>query len=74
MGVKRTTRDGTTMDAMLRAALLLQFGAAIDMLDDALTLCPDELGTSTVWKDPQDAKFGQYWFIATIRCAGSITM
>lgn len=52
------------MDAMLKAGLWRQFGAAIDMLDDTLTLCPDELWTARVWEDTEDARYGQYWFIA----------
>jgi hypothetical protein len=52
------------MDALLKTSLWHQFGAAIDMLDDTLTLCPDELWTSIVWEDTQDVRFGQYWFIA----------
>ena len=53
------------MDAMLKTSLWQQFGAALDMLDDAITLCPDHLWTAQVWKDPDDARYGQYWFIAS---------
>jgi hypothetical protein len=52
------------MDTTLKALLWDQFGAAIDMLDDALRLCPDGLWTTTVWKDSDDARYGQFWFIA----------
>jgi hypothetical protein len=52
------------MDSALRAMLWDQFGAAIDTLDNALRLCPDELWTVTVWKDPDDARYGQFWFVA----------
>jgi hypothetical protein len=52
------------MDAMLKTSLWQQFGAAMDTLDDAITLCPDHLWTTQVWKDPDDARYGQYWFIA----------
>jgi hypothetical protein len=52
------------MDGMLKAGLWRQFGAAIDMLDDTLTRCPNALWTATVWDDPQDPRYGQYWFIA----------
>ena len=53
------------MDAMLKTSLWQQFGAALDMLDDAITLCPEHLWTAQVWKDPDDARYGQYWFIAS---------
>lgn len=31
------------MDANLKTSLWLQFGAAIDTLDDAIRLCPESL-------------------------------
>jgi hypothetical protein len=52
------------MDAMVKTSLWKQFGAALDTLDDAITLCPDHLWMAQVWKDPNDARYGQYWFIA----------
>jgi hypothetical protein len=52
------------MDAMLKAAVWQQFGAAIDTLDDALNLCPDHLWTVTLWKDEDDARYGQFWYLA----------
>ena len=39
------------MDAMLKSSIWQQFGAPIDMLDDALTLCPDGLWTAALWLD-----------------------
>ena len=41
-----------------------QFGAAIDMLRDAISLCPDHLWTVILWKDPNDERYGQFWFVA----------
>ncbi|MBZ0298036.1 MAG: DinB family protein [Anaerolineae bacterium] len=52
------------MDPMLKTSVWRQFGAAIDMLDDAISLCPDELWTAVLWKDPDDAAYGQFWFVA----------
>jgi hypothetical protein len=52
------------MDTMLKTILWQQFGAAIDMLDDAISLCPDKLWTAVVWKDPDGAEYGQFWFVA----------
>jgi DinB superfamily len=47
-----------------RASTWQQFGAAIDMLSDAINLCPDHLWTVVLWKDPDDERYGQFWFIA----------
>lgn len=41
-----------------------QYGAAMDMFDDALRLCPDHLWTGVVWNDNDDVRFGQFWFVA----------
>lgn len=47
-----------------RASTWEQFGAAIDMLGDAIKFCPDHLWTVVLWKDPEDERYGQFWFIA----------
>ena len=47
-----------------RTSTWKQFGAAIDMLEDAINLCPDHLWTTIVWKDPDDERYGQFWFVA----------
>ena len=52
------------MDALWKDSLWQQYGAAIDTLDDALTLCPDELWETALWPDDEDARYGQFWFIA----------
>lgn len=52
------------MDSLLKTSLWQQFGAAIDMLDDAINLCPDQLWTAVIWKDPDDVRYGQFWFVA----------
>lgn len=52
------------MDTMLKAGLWEQFGAAIDMLEDAINLCPEALWTAALWKDPDDARYGHFWYIA----------
>ena len=52
------------MDTMLKTSVWQQFGAAIDMLDDAISLCPDQLWTAVLWKDPDDVRYGQVWFVA----------
>jgi hypothetical protein len=52
------------MDTTLKTSLWQQFGASIDMLDDAISACPDPLWTAVLWKDPDDAQYGQFWFVA----------
>ncbi|HSM25763.1 MAG TPA: DinB family protein [Anaerolineaceae bacterium] len=47
-----------------RASIWKQYGAAIDMLGDAIDLCPDHLWTVELWKDPDDERYGQFWFVA----------
>lgn len=49
---------------MWRTALWRQLGAAIDMLDDALRDCPDELWTADVWEDRSAPGLGAYWYLA----------
>ena len=44
-----------------------QFGAAIDMLNDALRDCPDELWEKRLWEDQPDqwvaAGFSAFWYL-----------
>ena len=53
------------MEAELKTGVWLQYGAALDTLDDALNLCPDHLWTGQLWPDPEDERFGQVWYIAS---------
>jgi hypothetical protein len=52
------------MDTWLKTLIWQQFGAAIDMLEDAINLCPDQLWTAVLWKDPDGVEYGQFWFVA----------
>lgn len=52
------------MDAMLKNSLWLQYGAALDMLHDAVRLCPNELWTAALWRNSRNAAYGQFWYIA----------
>lgn len=52
------------MDATLKTSIWLQYGAAIDTLEDALNLCPDSLWTVALWDDSEDARYGQFWYLA----------
>jgi len=52
------------MDINYRTIVWKQYGAAIDMLEDAIRLCPDHLWTAVLWKDTDDARYGHFWFVA----------
>ena len=53
------------MDTLWRTPVWKQFGAAIDMLDDALTACPDSLWRQPVWHDPSiPSERTEFWYIA----------
>lgn len=52
------------MDTTLKTTVWQQFGASIDMLDDAITACPDVLWTAVLWEDQDEPRYGQFWFIA----------
>jgi hypothetical protein len=40
-----------------------QFGAALDMLDNALRACPDELWRDRLWDDPSERpEYSQFWY------------
>jgi hypothetical protein len=52
------------MDTALKNLIWQQFGAAIDMLDDAITTCPDDLWTAAVWHDAEDVRYAQFWNVA----------
>lgn len=52
------------MDSYIKNSVWQQFGSAIDMLEEAIRLCPDELWTAALWEDTEDARYGHFWFIA----------
>ena len=52
------------MDAISKKIIWNQYGAALDMLGDAIRLCPEHLWTAVLWKDVDDPRRGQYWFVA----------
>jgi hypothetical protein len=55
------------MDIIDDAMLWRQFGAAIDMLRDALRDCPDDLWEKRLWEDQPDqwvaAGFSAFWYL-----------
>jgi hypothetical protein len=53
------------MNAICKTALWRQFGAAIDMFENALRSCPDGLWTEPLWNDPQlGTGLSEYWYVA----------
>lgn len=61
------------METLWLTSLWRQFGAVIDMLDNALVACPDTLWTRRVWRDsPADPplppvfppQFTEFWYVA----------
>ncbi|MGA7671751.1 MAG: DinB family protein [Nitrolancea sp.] len=56
------------MDNQLGDVIWRQFGAAIDMLDNALTACPDSLWTERIWSHPPSPwfppPFAEFWYVA----------
>ncbi len=52
------------MDTWLKTLVWQQYGAALDMFEDALRLCPDHLWTTALWQDSDDERYGQFWYIA----------
>jgi hypothetical protein len=53
------------MDTTWKTGVWQQFGAAIDMLGNALRACPDELWTATLWDDePEQPAYSAFWYIA----------
>jgi len=52
------------MDTTLKTIMWQQFGAAINMLENALRACPDELWRDSIWVDLTDAsEYTEFWFI-----------
>jgi hypothetical protein len=52
------------MDTTWTAIIWRQVGAAIDMLENALRACPDELWSARLWDNPsQRSEFSEFWYI-----------
>jgi hypothetical protein len=56
------------METTWQAALVRQYGAAIDILEQALAACPDDLWTERLWRTPPPAhfpaQFAEFWYVA----------
>ena len=56
---------GFEMDDFWQKIIWHQFGAAIDMMHNAIEGCPDELWTTPLWDDPtMGNNYSQFWYIA----------
>ena len=55
------------MDPLWRTALWRQFGATIDMLENALLACPSTHWNGRLWSDhsdhPQPSEYASFWYI-----------
>ena len=51
------------MDLLWRTALWQQFGATIDMFENALVACPDTLWQGHLWIDSEAPEYGTFWDI-----------
>jgi len=52
------------MNTEWRAVIWQQFGAAIDMLDNALVACRDELWSARLWRDGlRESELSQFWYV-----------
>ena len=51
------------MDENWRTSLWQQFGAAIDMLGNAVAACPDELWRVRLWDDAELPEAAEFWYI-----------
>ena len=51
------------METTLRTALWQQFGAAIDMLENALLACPGMHWHGLLWSDPRAPAYPTFWSI-----------
>lgn len=55
------------LETTLRTALWRQFGAAIDMLENALLACPAPLWTERLWSAPPPpwfpTQFAEFWYV-----------
>ena len=53
------------MDTFWRTLIWKQFGAAIDMLDNAVIACPEALWRQHVWPDPSvPSRRAEFWYVA----------
>lgn len=52
------------MNTFWKTTIWQQFGAAIDMFDNALHACPDQLWCKGLWNNPTEQReFSEFWYI-----------
>jgi len=52
------------MDTIWKTSVKLQFGAAIDTLDNVIHTCPDELWGEPLWKNPAEPSgYAEFWYL-----------
>jgi hypothetical protein len=51
------------MDNTLKIAISQQFSATIDMLENVLRACPDQLWHVRLWDDPHLPQSSEFWYI-----------
>ena len=51
------------METTFRTALWRQFGAAIDMLENALVACPASLWRERLWSVPPPPECPEFWYV-----------
>ena len=51
------------METTLRTALWRQFGAAIDMLENALLACPSAHWNERLWSDQEHPDYPTFWYL-----------
>ena len=51
------------METTLRTALWQQFGAAIDMLENALLACPSTHWNERLWSDQDQPDYPTFWYL-----------
>ncbi len=52
------------MEKIWKVSVWRQFGAAIDMLENALRSCPDELWEATLWNEPSQPAFASFCYLS----------
>jgi hypothetical protein len=53
------------VDTVIKTAVWQQFGAAIDMLAEAMQACPDELWSAALWPEPErQPAYATFWYRA----------
>lgn len=52
------------MNSLAKTIIWQQFGAAIDMLNNAIRACPDDLWRAQLWDAPaEQLEYSQFWYL-----------